>query len=193
MHLLKLHTQYPKKITRIEGYDISNIQGTSATGSMVVFSHKGPSKKDYRVFHIKSLQTPNDVGMMQEILERRFKSNHTDPQSPDYWKLPNVILIDGGITQFSAAQSVLSKHFEQIDSQTFGHTFKNNTRHTILLLSLAKKLELIYTNRTQLPTPLTSFPPESQQLLKAVRDESHRFALKNHKKLRGKKSAKLQS
>ncbi|MDP3956660.1 MAG: GIY-YIG nuclease family protein [bacterium] len=83
---------------RIEGYDISNISGTSAVGSMVVFIDGKPDKNEYRKFKIKTITGSNDVGMLKEVLSRRFRNN---------WPLPNFILIDGGVPQVNAARAVL--------------------------------------------------------------------------------------
>ena len=85
---------------RIEGYDISNISGTSAVGSMVVFTNNEPDKKEYRKFKIKTIFQSNDFGMLQEILERRLKNS---------WSLPDLFLIDGGRGQVSAVRGILSK------------------------------------------------------------------------------------
>jgi excinuclease ABC subunit C len=83
---------------RIEGYDISNISGLSAVGSMVVFSNGEPDKSQYRKFEIKGVHGPDDTGMMTEVLERRFRND---------WPHPALILIDGGRGQVNAARKVL--------------------------------------------------------------------------------------
>ncbi len=85
---------------RIEGYDISNTSGTSATGSMVVFRRGQPDKNEYRKFRIQSLTTPDDTGMLREVLARRFETK---------WTLPDLILIDGGTPQVNIAKSVLNE------------------------------------------------------------------------------------
>jgi excinuclease ABC subunit C len=144
---------------RIEGYDISNISGTSAVGSMVVFRGSMPDKAEYRKFKIKTVEGSNDVGMLQEVLRRRFR--HVGEGG---WPAPDLILIDGGIAQVNAARQVLHELGIKIP-----------------LVGLAKgperkKNELI----GRVP------PGVHARTLIAVRDEAHRFAIKYHKKVRGK-------
>ncbi len=86
------------KEIRIEGYDISNISGSFAVGSMVVFNSNVPDKKEYRLFKIKKEEGPDDVGMMKEVIERRLKNK---------WTLPDVILVDGGVGQVNAVKRIL--------------------------------------------------------------------------------------
>lgn len=86
-------------VTRIEGYDISNISGNSAVGSMVVFVDGRPDKKEYRKFKIKTVAGADDVSMLKEVLRRRFKNE---------WLLPNLVLVDGGKPQVNAARAVLN-------------------------------------------------------------------------------------
>jgi len=85
---------------RIEGYDISNISGTSAVGSMVVFVNSEPMKSEYKKFRIKTIFKPDDTGMLREILSRRLNNN---------WPLPGLILIDGGKPQVNAAKKVFEE------------------------------------------------------------------------------------
>ncbi|MDD3887593.1 MAG: excinuclease ABC subunit UvrC [Patescibacteria group bacterium] len=146
---------------RIECYDISNIQGKEATGSMVVFQNGFPSKKEYRLFKIKTVFQANDVAMIKEVLERRVHNS---------WPSPNLIIIDGGKPQINAALQVLGEHNWQTS-----------------LISLAKRFEEIHTLNNQDPIKL---PAESKELhlLQQIRDEAHRFAITYHKKLRSKKS-----
>ncbi|MBI5153554.1 MAG: UvrB/UvrC motif-containing protein [Parcubacteria group bacterium] len=91
-------TKYQIQDTRIEGYDISNISGTSAVGSMVVFINGKPEKSEYKKFKIKTVVGPNDVAMLEEVLRRRFKHS---------WRLPNLVLVDGGLSQVHCAEKVL--------------------------------------------------------------------------------------
>lgn len=138
---------------RIEGYDISNISGTSAVGSMVVFENNEPNKKEYRKFKIKTIFKPNDVGMLTEVLERRLKNS---------WRLPNLILIDGGIAQANAAKKVLMRAGLRIP-----------------ILGIAKGSER---KRNDI---LGAIPRGvTKDTLIRVRDEAHRFAIGYHKTLR---------
>ncbi|MDP2933840.1 MAG: excinuclease ABC subunit UvrC [bacterium] len=167
---------------RIEAYDISNIQGTLPTGSMVVFENGKPKKTDYKRFAIKSLSTPNDVGMMREVLERRFghtineKNNAPLPplklrggEGELSWRRPDLIVVDGGRAQLNTALSVLK-----------------SKKLKIPVMGLAKRLEEIYL--PQLKSPLL-LPANSAalHLLQRVRDEAHRFAIAYHRKKRTKK------
>jgi len=146
-----------KEIRRVEGYDISNIGGQYAVGSMVVFENGEPSKNQYRKFKIKySGDEPNDPKMMAEIISRRMR--HAE------WPTPDLIIVDGGITQLNAARSVLPK------SQP--------------VISLAKKEEEIYApNRP--PIHAAQLGNETKLFLQHLRDEAHRFAITYHRKLRG--------
>ena len=150
---------------RIEAYDISNIQGTSPVGSMVVFDYARPKKQDYRKFKIKAKQTPDDFAMMREVLERRFKNS---------WPLPELILIDGGKGQLNAAVAAISNFQFPI--------FKK-----IPIIGLAKRQEEIFIPKQ--PKALILQPNSiALFLLQRIRDESHRFAINYHRLLRSKKS-----
>jgi len=147
-----------KHIRRVEGYDISNIGGQYAVGSMVVFENGEPSKNQYRKFKIKySREEPNDPKMMAEILARRVK--HTE------WPTPDLIIVDGGITQLNAARSVLPK------SQP--------------IIAIAKKEEEIYIPEKRAPIPAEKIGKEFKLFARHIRDEAHRFAITYHRKLRG--------
>lgn len=143
----------------IEGYDISNIRGKTAVGSMVVFKDGRPYKKGYRKFKIKTVEGPNDYAMLQEVLWRRLDN--------DEWELPDLILIDGGLGQVGAVKEVLEA--KGID---------------IPVIGLAKREEVIWFpegNSLRL-----SRRSEALKLLQKIRDEAHRFAVKYHHQLRGK-------
>ena len=148
-----------KNISRVECYDISNISGKHAVGSMVVFINGLPDKKEYRKFKIKlSGDEPNDPKMMQEVLVRRFKREE--------WEKADLIILDGGITQLNAVKSITPK--DQ------------------LLISLAKKNEEIYIPGTQLPIPTENFPEDIKFFFQQIRNEAHRFAITFHRELRKK-------
>lgn len=148
---------------RIEGYDISNISGTSAVGSMVVFENGEPNKNEYRKFKIRTVFKPNDVGMLTEVLERRFKHGASPGVSPSRgWRLPNLILIDGGIAQANAAKKVLMRAGLKIP-----------------ILGIAKGPER---KRNDI---LGAIPKGvTKETLVKVRNEAHRFAIGYHKTLR---------
>jgi excinuclease ABC subunit C len=181
----------PELPARIECYDISNISGTSATGSMVVFNFGRPDKSQYRKFRIKTKSTPDDYAMMQEVLKRRFfhsvipakagihnqeiGSRIESGMTRETWLLPNLIIIDGGKGQLNAALAAL-----RISNLKFRISNK------IQIIGLAKKLEEIFIPNRKKPLTL---PVNSQALflLQRIRDEAHRFALKYHRLLRMKK------
>ena len=156
---IQLLLKTKKTVGRVECYDISNISGTHAVGSMVVFGNGEPSKNQYRKFKIKySGDTPDDPKMMAEVLARRIK--HSE------WQMPDLIIVDGGKTQLSAAQSVLPK--------------------TQLVMGLAKKQEELYTPVRPLPILAKNLGKETLFFVQRIRDEAHRFAITYHRKLRGK-------
>ena len=158
---------------RIEGYDISNIQGKDAVGSMVVFEKGRPKTAHYRRFKIKTLQQPNDYAMMQEVIRRRFgRYRDSRQETADTWKIiPDLILIDGGKGQVSSVMEIL-KDIE-IDS--------------LHVIGLAKENEEIFTPGASLPIVLPKNSP-ALQLLQRVRDEAHRFAVGYHHNLHKKKT-----
>ncbi|MBI3442918.1 MAG: GIY-YIG nuclease family protein [Candidatus Sungbacteria bacterium] len=147
-------------ISRVEGYDISNISGTEATGSMVVFINGKPEKSAYRMFRIKTVDQPNDVAMHREVMARRLA--HVKD-----WGAPDLLVIDGGKPQLNAIRSVLRP----------GH-------ETIRLAALAKREEELFIEGKNTPQRLDSLPPDVKLFFQHVRDESHRFAKKYHHKLR---------
>jgi excinuclease ABC subunit C len=144
---------------RIEGYDISNFQGTDATGSMVVLTNGEIDKSQYRKFKIKISGKPNDYAMHVEMAERRLK--HSE------WPMPDLFLIDGGRGQ---VQSVYKVHKKMgINVPIFG---------------LAKRMEWLYPPEGE----VIRLPKKNMglRLLQKLRDESHRFAITYHRKLRAK-------
>ncbi len=175
---LQEHLSLKEAPTRIEGYDISNIQGTAATGSMVVFLKGVPRKSDYRRFRIRTVDGADDYAMMKEVLRRRFKRAierraEAEAKSGDVWTiLPDLIIIDGGKGQLNAALEALEEH---------------GLKDEVPAIGLAKKQEEVFLPGRSDPLVL---PRDSQglYLLQRVRDEAHRFAISYHRKLRAKKS-----
>jgi excinuclease ABC subunit C len=153
--------ELPVVPTRIEGYDISNIQGAAAVGSMVVFEQGRPKSAHYRRFRIKTVSGANDYAMLQEVLQRRFKRAS---DAANGWAIrPDLVLIDGGKGQLNAVRTVM---------ETAGIT-------TVPIASLAKEDEAIFVPRRARPIILPRQSP-GLQLLQRVRDEAHRFALGYH-------------
>jgi excinuclease ABC subunit C len=161
----------PEIPRRIEGYDISNIQGQLAVGSMVVFEEGRSRPALYRRFRIKTIPGANDYAMMEEMLRRRFTRAKNVAGDTDWGILPGLVLIDGGKGQLGVAVTVL----------------KNIGIATVPLASLAKEHEEIFIpNRVRsIRLPARS---SGRQLLQRVRDEAHRFALGYHTNLRKRKT-----
>jgi len=157
---------------RMEAYDISNIQGKSAVGSMVVFEKGKPKPAHYRRFKIKTVEGANDYAMLQEVLLRRFKhaGKNTAPAG-DAWAIkPDLVLIDGGKGQLNAAISALKE-----------------TGVEAAVASLAKENEDIFLPRRKQPVVLPKSSP-GLQLLQRLRDEAHRFAISYFSTLHRRKS-----
>ena len=143
---------------RMEAYDISNIQGKAAVGSMVVFEKGKPKPAHYRRFRIKTVAGANDYAMLQEVLQRRFKRNN---QASDSWAImPDLVLIDGGKGQLNAARTIM----------------KDAGVESLPIASLAKENEEIFIPDRARPIVLPRNSP-GLQLLQRMRDEAHRFAI----------------
>lgn len=147
---------------RIEGYDISNIQGTDPVGSMVVFTDGLPDNGEYRKFHIRNVKGPNDFAMMQEMLRRRFKH--------DEWPLPDLLVIDGGKGQLSAVLEIMAE-----------------MKVNVPVIGLAKREEEVFQPGKK--TSLLLDPP-GLYILQALRDEAHRFAITFYRKTHRKRLQK---
>jgi len=154
-------TNQPKKISRIECYDISNIQGNQATGSMIVFIDGVADKSQYKKFKIRLPEKPNDIAMLEEIITRRL--THTE------WDYPEIMLIDGGIAQLNIAIKVKDLNIK--------------TR-PIKIISIAKKYKELFIEGRKDPILLKILPREIYNLVLQLDDEAHRFAITYHKKLR---------
>ena len=159
---------YPEisDLKRIECYDISNISGTNATGSMVVFENGDKASKEYRRFKIRTKNTPDDFFMMQEMLTRRLKNED--------WPIADLFVIDGGKGQVGAALKAMA-----------------NTGKNFPVIGLAKREETIVIpikgpggvdfEEVKLPNATPGI-----NLLRRIRDEAHRFAITYHRLLRKK-------
>ncbi len=157
---LKSITDSKNDINRVECFDISNIQGKHAVGSMVVFINGVATKSEYRKFKIKETkEEPNDPKMMQEILKRRLKHKE--------WGLPDLIVLDGGKTQLNAILRIIKPK-------------------KINIIALAKRKEDIYLPYKKEPISSDSIRKETKYFLQKIRDEAHRFAITYHKNLRKK-------
>jgi len=162
-NILKKILKIEKNISRIECYDVSNIQGKQATGSMVVFVNGKPDRNLYRKFKIKISGKPNDIAMLKEILERRF----LHPK----WSYPEIILIDGGKAQLNIGIKVKNQ--------------KTGTKK-IKVLSIAKKYKELFIENRKKPILLETLPREIFNLIINLDNEAHKFAITYHKKLRKK-------
>ncbi|MFC2052201.1 excinuclease ABC subunit UvrC [Chloroflexota bacterium] len=164
----------PRLPSRMECYDISNIQGRAAVGSMVVFDKGKPKPSHYRRFRIKTVSGADDYAMLQEVLRRRFKRSSlksSDASSAlNTWAvMPDLILIDGGKGQLNAALSVMREAGVEL----------------VPVASIAKENEEVFVPRHGEAIILPRSSP-GLQLLQRLRDEAHRFALSYHHKIRRK-------
>ena len=184
MSELREELSLPTDLRRMECYDISHIQGTNTVGSMVVFEDGAPKPAHYRRFRVKSVEGVDDFESMREVLRRRFNrmaevrakqkqqdSDGTRPSDETWGIFPDLVLIDGGKGQLSAALEVLLEM--GLDN--------------VPLASLAKENEWLYVPHT--PEPII-LPRDSQALylVQRIRDEAHRFAITYHRNLRSKSS-----
>ena len=163
-----------RPVSKIECYDVSNIQGKQATGSMVVFVNEEADKSQYKKFRIKMKNEPNDIAMLKETLERRF----LHPE----WKYPEAILIDGGIAQLNIAVRVKNG---LTPAGGFPGGIKPETKN-IKVISIAKRLKELFIEGREKPVLLKTLPREVYNLVLQLDDEAHRFAITYHKKLRKK-------
>ena len=158
---------------RIECYDISNIQGQESVGSMVVFEDGRPRSGEYRHFRIRTVVGANDFASHQEVLRRRFrrtKAGEEGNEEERRWSMPDLVIIDGGKGQVSAAKEVLNE---------LG-------LHDLPIAGLAKEREELFLPDRDDPVVL---PPTSPALylVQRLRDEAHRFAIGYHRRLRSKR------
>ncbi|MEK7173943.1 MAG: GIY-YIG nuclease family protein [Patescibacteria group bacterium] len=164
LHELRMLLGLQKTPERIEGYDISNIQGTHAVGSMVVFADGTADKSAYRKFQIRTVRGANDPAMIHEVIVRRLK--HIE------WPLPDIMLIDGGRTQLQAARHAFAK----------GNLAPGTPSEHTHIVSIAKREEELYTPARKMPFKLKEMPLSLLHLLQQIRNESHRFAISYYRK-----------
>ena len=150
----------PVEPRHIEGFDNSNIQGSNPVSACVVFKDGKPSKSDYRIFHVKTVEGPNDFATMEEVIYRRYKRMLDEGEN-----LPQLILIDGGKGQLSSAIKSL---------KLLGLYGK------ITIVGIAKRLEEIFFPEDSIPLYLDK-KSETLKILQRVRDEAHRFGVKHHR------------
>ncbi len=147
----------------IECFDISNIQGTHAVASMVMFREGKPSRDDYRRYRIRGMSTPNDPAMMHEAVSRRIQYLVNEER-----ELPGLLVVDGGKTQLSRAREAAA-----------------NFDVEIKIISIAKRFEEIYFDTERDPLRLPESSP-GLTIIRQIRDEAHRFAVSYHRVLRDK-------
>ncbi len=161
----------------MECYDISNISGKNAVGSLVAFQDGEPDKKNYRHYRIKALSEPDDYGMMYEVLSRRFKHREN---------LPDLVVVDGGKGQLNVALSVLRDLKIKVDAIGLA----KEERAIISSKGVTKKKVAKSEDRVYLPgrkdAVYLSAWPQALRLLQQARDEAHRFALSYHHQLKRK-------
>jgi excinuclease ABC subunit C len=161
---------------RIECYDISNFQGSESVGSMDVFEEGKPRSGEYRRFRIRTVEGPNDFASHQEVLRRRFRTTKAGEEGSEEerrWAMPDLVIVDGGKGQVSAAKAVLDE---------LG-------LHDLPLAGLAKEREELFLPGRSDPILL---PPTSSALylVQRLRDEAHRFAITYHRNLRDKRTVR---
>lgn len=154
--------------THIECFDNSNIQGTNPVASCVVFKDAKPSKKDYRHFNIKTVVGPDDFASMKEVLTRRYTRLVNEGQ-----ELPQLIVVDGGKGQLSAAVEALDEM---------------GLRGVIAVVGIAKRLEEIYFPGDSIPLYIDK-NSETLRVVQHLRDEAHRFGITHHRNRRSKGQA----
>jgi excinuclease ABC subunit C len=163
---------------RIECYDISHLQGTYVYGSMVVFVEGKPAKKLYRLF--KTKQQNNDFENLAEVIQRRLERylKHSVDET-NLWQIPDLIVIDGGRGQLSSVMAVIETYRAKPE---YSKALQN-----LILCSLAKKEELVFVPGSEVPIIFSGLP---RFLLERLRDETHRFGIKNNRNARTKEASK---
>lgn len=155
---------------RIESYDISNISGTSAVGSMVVFVEGKPAKDEYRRFRIKTVRGSNDVAMLEEVIRRRL---HRAQKFAKAWPMPEIMVIDGGEGQVNRVQRILAELGVSVPVIGIAKGFDR------------KQDRLVY-DRGNLE--LQRVAERGKPIFQRARDEAHRFAISYHRMVRSRSS-----
>jgi len=165
MAQMKADLRLSEEPRHIECFDNSNIQGTNPVAACVVFKNGKPSKKEYRHFNIKTVEGPDDYASMTEVVYRRYKRLVDEGQS-----LPQLIIIDGGKGQLSAALKSLDEL---------------NLRGTIAIIGIAKRLEELFYPNDPIPLYLDK-KSETLKIIQQLRNEAHRFGIEHHRNKRSK-------
>ena len=166
MEIMKKDLQMDVLPLHIECFDNSNLQGTNPVAAMVCFRHGKPSKKDYRHYHVKTVEGPDDFASMTEIVFRRYSRLIREKKT-----LPQLIVIDGGKGQLSAAV----KSLKELDIY-----------NRVTIIGIAKRLEEIYFPEDNVPLLLSKKSP-TLKVIQQARNEAHRFAIEFHRLIRSKK------
>ena len=163
LNKLKIDLNMDEVPIHIECFDNSNLQGSFPSSACVVFKNGKPSKKDYRHFNIKTVSSPNDYASMEEVVFRRYSRLINENKS-----LPNLIIIDGGKGQLSSSVKSLKKL---------------GIENKITIIGIAKRLEEIYFYGERTPIYINK-RSESLRLIQKLRDEAHRFSLRQYRNRR---------
>ena len=167
MNQMKSDLRLNENPVHIECFDNSNIQGSNPVASCIVFKNAKPSKKDYRLFNIKTVEGPDDYASMEEVVFRRYKRILNEKSH-----LPNLIVIDGGKGQLNSSIKALKKL---------------NLDKKIAILGIAKRLEEIFYPNDPVPLYLNK-KSETLKVIQQMRNEAHRFAISFHRKKRSKQA-----
>lgn len=168
---MKTDLRLTEEPRHIECFDNSNFQGDFAVSAMTVFKDARPSKKDYRHFNVKTVVGPDDFATMEEVIYRRYKR-----VMDDNLEMPQLIVIDGGKGQLSAAMTSLEKL---------------GLRGKVAVIGIAKRLEEIYYPDDPIPLYLDK-KSETLRVIQQIRDEAHRFGITHHRKKRSKGTIKTE-
>jgi len=171
MEIMKKDLQMPVLPLHIECFDNSNLQGTNPVAAMVCFKHGRPSKREYRHFHIKTVEGPDDYASMEEVVYRRYSRLLQESKT-----LPQLIIIDGGKGQLSSAVKSL---------KVLG------IYERVTIIGIAKRLEEIYFPEDGVPLLLSKKSP-TLKVIQQARNEAHRFAIEFHRLMRSKKYVSTQ-